>query len=129
MRKESNQDEYAQFILSFTKIFYRDIVLEERLKLEHISEILTPLDEAFLLLCIKIYFNAHTDLQIESYDPLFKYVSKVGWTVEAIKLYNTLYHGVVRNREIWDEEFGVTFEDHVATLVDSRPNKRRKTLD
>ena len=28
-----------------------------------------------------------------------KYVLKVGWAVEGIQLYNTLYHRVVRNLE------------------------------
>ena len=129
MRKECNEDNYAEFLFTFTNIFFRDIVLEARLKLEHISDILTPSDEAFLLLCIKIYFNAFTDLQIEGFDPLFTYVSKVGWTAEAIDLYNILYHRVVANRITWDQQFGITFQDHVAKTIDKRPKKRRRTAE
>ena len=128
MQKESNQYEYAQFLFTYTKIFNRDIVLEESFKSERILAILTPSNEAFLLLCIKSYFNAYIDLELEGYDLLIKSISKVGWTAEGIQLYNSLYHRVMRNCETFDEEFDVTFLDHAATLFDSNPNKRRKAV-
>ena len=41
---------------------------------------------------------------------------------------NTLFDRIVKNHETFDEEFDVTFADLVATLIDSKPNKRRKTV-
>ena len=93
---------------------------------EPILAILTPFDEAFLLLCIKIYSNNYTDLELKGYVQLIKYVSQVGWTAERIKLYDTLYHRVVRNHETFDEVFDVTFANHSTDLIDLKKNERHK---
>ena len=34
----------------------------------------------------------------------------------------------MKNCEIYNEEFDITFADFVASLIDSKPNKRRKTV-
>ena len=108
---------------------YQDIVVEERLKKVPISTILTPSDEAFFSLCIKIYFNKYTNLELEGYDQLIKDVSKFGWTAEGIELYDTLYHRVVRNCETFGEAFDVIFANLLVDLIYQKPNKRHKTME
>lgn len=59
-------------------MFYNKGTLEERLKSEYFVAILTPSDGIFTLLCIDIYVNNYTNLEVEGYNLSIKYVSKVG---------------------------------------------------
>ena len=63
-----------------------------------ISMILTPLDEAFMLLCIRVYYGNNTDLVLEEGDEINHYVLKSAWQKAGILMYNIFYHRVVADR-------------------------------
>ena len=54
---KNHEDEDVHYLFIFTNMFYEESTLEVRFNSEQISENLTPLDEAFALLRIKIYLT------------------------------------------------------------------------
>jgi len=61
MREDNNKENYMECLYSFVNAFYREVDVVHLMQNKVISEILTPTDEAFLLLCIMVYFRDHTN--------------------------------------------------------------------
>ena len=57
--------DYITVLYGFSDVFYKDTTILERAKSEAPSTILTPADEAFILLLIIVYFedNTHTEYE------------------------------------------------------------------
>ena len=66
-RGRVDDNEYIDYLYDFVNLFYKERAVRERSMTEKLSEMLTTSDEAFVLLCIKVYFNDHTDLENEMY--------------------------------------------------------------
>ena len=125
MQEPENEEQYIICLHSICNMFYKEKTLSERFLNEFISEILTPSDEAFALLCIKIYFPLTIDLEFDSgFDDDFNYVSKRGWKPEAIELYNILYRRVINNRHDYSNQFDKKFLSYTASLVALNPDKK-----
>ena len=61
MREDNNKENYMECLYFFVNAFYREVDVAHLMQNELISEILTPTDEAFLLLCIMVYFKDQTN--------------------------------------------------------------------
>ena len=61
MQKDDNKENYMDFLYFFVNTFYREVNVAHLMQNKLISEILTPTDEAFLLLCIMVYFKDDTN--------------------------------------------------------------------
>ena len=59
--RDTNKENYMDCLYSFVNAFYREVEVAHLMQHKLISEILTPTDEAFLLLCIMVYFKDHTN--------------------------------------------------------------------
>ena len=59
--RDTNKENYMGCLYSFVYAFYREVEVAHLMQHKLISEILTPTDEAFLLLCIMVYFKDHTN--------------------------------------------------------------------
>ena len=78
LRGRVDVDEYIDHLYKFVNLFYKEKTIQETLMSEKLSEILTTSDEAFVLLCIKVYFNNYTDLENDIYVPNNIHVTKNG---------------------------------------------------
>ena len=61
MQEDSNKDIYIECFYFFVNAFYREVDVAHLIQYKTISEILRPTDEAFLLLCIMVYFKEYTN--------------------------------------------------------------------
>ena len=61
MQEDNNKEHYMECLYFFVNAFYREVDIVHLMQNQLISEILTPTDEAFLLLCIMVYFKDHTN--------------------------------------------------------------------
>lgn len=61
MREDNNKEHYMECLYFFVNAFYREVDIVHLMQNQLISEILTPTDEAFLMLCIMVYFKDHTN--------------------------------------------------------------------
>ena len=61
MREDNNKENYMECLNFFVNAFYKEVYIVHLMQNKLISEILTPTDEAFLLLCIMVYFKDHTN--------------------------------------------------------------------
>ena len=55
------RDSYIHCLYTFVNAFYRETDVNNLLQNECISLILTPSDEAFIMLCVMVYFRDRTD--------------------------------------------------------------------
>ena len=53
--------------------------------------ILTLLEEALMLLCIKVYFGNNTDFVVKQGDDVKRYVIKTGWQEANSIMYNNFF--------------------------------------
>ena len=83
-----------------------------------LSEMLTTSDEAFILLCIKVYFNDHTDLENEMYSANDVHVTKNGWRKEGIDLYNNIYATVAEDRKKNNAVVDKKFAEHMKEMIE-----------
>ena len=67
------------------------------MKTEMISRILTSLDEAFMLLYIRVHYGNNTNFVLEEGDEIKCYLLKSGWQEAGILMHNTFYHRIVAN--------------------------------
>ena len=65
------------------------------MRTENISTILTPLEEAFMLLYIRVWYGYDTDLILEEGDKIKRSGIKSGWQESSISMYNNFYDWVV----------------------------------
>ena len=61
MRENNDKENYMECLYFFVNAFYREVDVVHLMQNKVISEILTPTDEAFLLLCIMVYFRDYTN--------------------------------------------------------------------
>ena len=61
MREENDKENYMECLYFFVNAFYREFDVSHLMQNKLISEILTPTDEAFLLLCIMVYYKDYTN--------------------------------------------------------------------
>ena len=61
MQEDNNKENYMDCLYFFVNAFYREVNVVHLMQNKLILEILTPTDEAFLLLCIMVYFKDHTN--------------------------------------------------------------------
>ena len=95
MKENNSEDNYIHCLSTFTHAFYKELGLIQKVKTEMISKILTLSDEAFMLLCIRVYYGNDTDLFLEEDDEMKRYVIKLDWQEASILVYNNVYHRVV----------------------------------
>ena len=102
------------------------------MKNKSISDLLTPSDEAFLLLCAKVYFENHCDIQYNGNPNNNKYIIRSGWQDEGISLYNHLYKRVTDDREANNVEFDARFISYIQFMNEQNaggpltiPSKKR----
>ena len=55
--RDEDSDNYMECLYHFVHAFFREADIKHLLQSKMISEILTPSDEAFILLCIMVYFK------------------------------------------------------------------------
>ena len=60
MQEDNDKDNYIECLYFFANAFYREVDVTHLMQNRTISEILTPTDEAILLLCIMVYFKEYT---------------------------------------------------------------------
>ena len=61
MREDGDRDNYMECLYYFMNAFYKESDIKHLMRSKMISDILTPSDEAFLLLCIMVYFKEFTN--------------------------------------------------------------------
>ena len=61
MRENNDKENYMECLYFFVNAFYREVDVVHLMQNKLISEILMPTDEAFLFLCIMVYFKAYTN--------------------------------------------------------------------
>ena len=61
MRENEDRDNYMESLYYFVHAFYKESDIKHLIRNRMISDILTPTDEAFLLLCIMVYFKEFTN--------------------------------------------------------------------
>ena len=61
MRNGEGRNSYIRCLYTFVNAFHRETDVNDMLRNECISSILTPSDEAFIMLCVMVYFREHTD--------------------------------------------------------------------
>ena len=80
-----------------------------KMKTESLSNVLTCSDEAFILLCIIVYYSDYSDTTITEDFTDKKFVLKTGWQEAGISLYNRLYQEVKMDRNENGEDFDINF--------------------
>ena len=109
LRETTDVTRYMDTLFQFSVVIYNKTAILQRAKTENISTLLTPSDEAFILLLIIVYFEKHADTQFAETFRKEVYVERTGWQEEGIHLYNDLYREVkedrVQNSELFDIEF------------------------
>ena len=65
MRNELNIDNYIQCLFTFTYAFDKEVDTLQLMQRNKISNILTPSDEAFMLLCISVYYKNFCDMKAD----------------------------------------------------------------
>ena len=61
--RDEDSDNYMECLYHFVHVFFREADIKHLLQSKMISAILTPSDEAFILLCIMVYFKEYTNCQ------------------------------------------------------------------
>ena len=113
-----DDNEYIDYLYHFVNLFYKERIVQERSMTEKLSEMLTTSDEAFFLLCIKVYFNDHTDLENEIYNANDIHVTKNGWRKEGIDLYNNIYAEVAEDRKKNNAVIDKKFAEYMKEMIE-----------
>ena len=91
LREGTDGEEYMKVLFQFSNSLYNESELLRRAKTEDFSKLLTPSDEAFILLLIIVYFEEHANTE---YSKVFKkstFVLRSGWQEAGVHLFNELY--------------------------------------
>ena len=99
----------------------------QRAKTEDISTLLTPSDEAFILLLIIVYYENHADTKLENFEKE-DYVERTGWQEAGIHLYNSIYRQVKEDRVHNGRKFDFAFRKYYLSNSDRNnvETKRKK---
>ena len=119
-------------LIYFAPVLYKESVVLQKLKKESVSDVLTCSDEAFILLCIIVYFCEYSDSTIKEEYAEEDFVRKTGWQEAGIDLYNRLYKDVQLDRLENGEEFNKNFRsfydneiEETGVVEKKRKEKRR----
>ena len=93
----------------FVEIFYKNTTILELAKSEVLSTMLTPSDEAFILLLIIVYFKDNADTEYTECCVGISFVLRSGWQEAAIHLWNTLYQRIEKDWIEYGECFDMEF--------------------
>ena len=100
------------------------------MKTEALSTILTPSDEAFILLLIIVYFEENADTEYNYTYQNKKFVLRSGWQEAGIDLWNTLYIQVKEDRikqgERFDSEFCHYYDNNIRSKNKSDGKRKKK---
>ena len=109
-------------------MLYNYATIIERTKSEGLSTILTPSDEAFILLLIIVYFEESADTEYaESYEGKH-FVLRSGWQEAGIHLWNNLYSKVKADRIENGKRFEIVFRQYYIDELSNatKLNEKRK---
>ena len=116
-------------LVYFAPVFYKESVMLQRLKNESLSDILTISDEAFILLCIVVYYCDYSNSTAQEDYEDKSFVLKTGWQEAGIDLYNQLYQDVQTDRnengDEFDKEFR-TFYQNTTSKTNSMKKKQKE---
>lgn len=130
--RNTKENEYIEFLYCFAHVLYKRKHIENTLKNNSLSDLLTPSDEAFLLLCAKVYYENDCDIQYNGNENNNKYIIRSGWQDEGISLYNYLYKRVTDDREQNNVTFDACADSYIQFITDQNggsqmllPSKKR----
>ena len=113
-------------LLEFITVFYKEKNIIQQAKTENILELLTPSEEAFILLLIVVYFEDHADTTYaENYEGT-SFIEKMGWQEAGIHLYNSLYMKVKTDRATNGKKFDRAFRLYYQTLTGNAESKNKR---
>ena len=120
-------------LIYFAPVLYKESIVLQRLKTESVSDVLTCSDEAFILLCIIVYFCDDSDSTIKEEYAEEDFVRKTGWQESGIDLYNRLYKDVqldcLENGEEFDKNFRKFYNKEIeATGIVEKKRKEKRRL-
>ena len=119
-------------LLEFITVFYKEKNIIQQAKTEDISELLTPSDEAFILLLIVVYFEEYADTTYtENYEGT-SFIEKTGWQEAGIHLYNSLYMKVktdcATNGKKFDKAFRLYYQTLTGNAISKNKQKEKRNL-
>ena len=115
-------------LIYFAPLLYKESMVMHKMKTESLSNVLTYSDEAFILLCIIVYYSDYSDTTITEDFADKKFVLKTGWQEAGISLYNRLYQEVKMDRNENGKDFDINFQlfyNNKTKDIDVRKNKRK----
>ena len=115
-------------LIYFAPLLYKESMVMHKMKTESLSNVLTCSDEAFILLCIIVYYSDYSDTTITEDFADKKFVLKTGWQEAGISLYNRLYQEVKMDRNENGEDFDINFRlfyNNKTKDIDVLKNKRK----
>ena len=115
LRNEDNSVDYMKVLCAFADVLYSTQIIRQKMKSEALSTILTPSDEAFILLLIIVYFEENADTEYNYTYQNKKFVLRSGWQEVGIDLWNTLY---VQVKEDWIQH-GTRFDSKFCQYYDN----------
>ena len=119
-------------LIYFAPVLYKELVVLQQLKTESVSDVLTCSDEAFILLCIIVYFCDDSDSTIKEEYAEEVFVCKTGWQEAGIDLYNRLYKDVqldrLENGEEFDKNFRTFYDNEIEAtgIVEKKQREKRR---
>ena len=126
LREGTDSKEYMEVLFQFSYSLYSESEMLRRAKTEEILTLLTPSDEAFILLLIIVYFEDHANTE---YTKIFKkstFVLRSGWQEAGVHLFNELYMKVQEDRLKNGEQFDADFRYQYSTSANVNGSKKQK---
>ena len=109
LREGPDSKEYMEVLFEFSYSLYSESEMLRRAKTEDFSKLLTPSDEAFILLLIIVYFEEHANTEYTKIFEKSTFVLRSGWQEAGVHLFNELYMKVqddpLKNGEKFDADF------------------------
>ena len=124
-RNADDEHDYMKILVEFSSAIYREAVIMQRIKTENISSLLTPSDEAFILLLIVVYYEEYADTNYAKDYEGKTFIETTGWQEAGIDLYNVLYRKVKDDRAVNGEQFDAAFRSYYDSLNDGLQLKKK----
>ena len=87
LRGGTDSKDYVDILFNFSSSIYSKSEILRRAKSEVISTLLTPSDEAFILLLIIVYFEEHANTEFTKLYGKTKFVLRSGWQEAGVHLF------------------------------------------
>ena len=130
LRNEDNSVDYMKVLCAFADVLYSTQIIRQKMKTEALSTILTPSDEAFILLLIIVYFEENADTEYNYTYQNKKFVLRSGWQEAGIDLWNTLYIQVKEDRikqgVHFDSKFCHYYDNNIRSKNESDGKRKKK---